>query len=679
MPNLAPGTVTTVSATGAAVTYTVTGPGTVTFKMWGAAGGQSLLSTGANSASRGNGFGGGGGGYTTLSVRVVTNDVIKIEVGKGGVGSKSTTPQARGVGGYPDGGSGAVASSAGGTLFYAGGGGSTRVYLNNTLIAVAGGGGAGGGGITGSGGVTGKGAPGGGANGRGSPPNSSNLGATGGSQSAGGVNNNVPSDTGFQGGSLQGGNGFSSANASPTTVNATANMAGPAGGGGYFGGGGNSDGTGSAGRATGGAGGSGYVNTAHAAVLGGNTFQGYGHLPGGGQDADFPGGGIATGRITTTSPFDGGDGSVVMRFAAQITLTNGTKQAVTYTGGAVDYICPQTGSIIVKAWGSSGGGTTRNGTATNGGQSGAGGFTTFQFNVVANDIITVEVGRGGRGGTTTNFLGEGGWPDGGRGSIDGSIAGTTNNFGGGGGSTRIYRNGTLVGVAGAGGGASMGLSAPTTAKAGAGGGTSGTTADTIGTALGGTGATQSAGGTNPNSLTSSDTGFFGAHLFGGEGFFAAGWDASLIQNSGGLNKTGPGGGGGYYGGGGDAPVNSTNGSAAGGGGSSWWEPTLTGLVNASTSAGSGTTAGGSADTDYVLAGSPGAGKANTVGGDGNNGASVLLFTAGYLLPGPITVSNLITDWDPGRHPDRVGEHGHHDGPQPVGSAGTPTGDIGTVR
>lgn len=669
MTNLSPGTVTTVGFTGAAVTYTVTAPGTITFKVWGAAGGQS-----SNSSTSGRNVGqsGGAGGYTTLSVRVVTGDVIKLEVAQGGRGSVQGAAPTRGVGGYPDGGDSAVGTNNTIIVGYGGGGGSTRVYLNNTLIAVAGGGGGGGGGSTsgtsGGNGITpiSLGGAGGGANGRSTPTQNSNLGATGGSQTAGGVNNNS-ANAQFAGASLQGGKGYPSTNTTPTVNVTTANSAGPGGGGGYFGGGGcAASGSNSANASQGGGGGSGYVNTAHAAVLGGNTFQGYEFLPYGSQDADYPGGTIGVPAHGTTSGAglnDGGDGAVVMRFASQVTLPNGTKQTVAYTGGAVDYICNAAGNIAVKAWGAAGGGSLRNTgssgapVASAGGHTGSGGFATFKFDVAANDIITVEVGRGGRGASlsgTVNTLGEGGWPDGGRGAFDITTTGATQGtaYGGGGGSTRIYRNGVLIGVAAAGAGANTGTATGAAALSGSGGGTSGTTADTVGTALGGTGATQAAGGAYGGNT--GDTGFQGAHLFGGEGSSSTVFNPMVSNGSG---KSGPGGGGGYYGGGGAAAANATNGAAGGGGGSSWWDPTLPNLVDTATSAGSDTTPGGNTDTDYALVTPAGAGAANPTGGSGNNGGAVLLLTSGYPLPGPVTVSNLIT----------AGV-----------TTGTPTGAVGTI-
>jgi hypothetical protein len=703
MPNLSPGSTTTVTFTGASTTYTVTAAGIITLKIWGAAGGQSHWLSGGPTTFTVNRFSstaGGGGGYTWLALRVAVNDQIKIEVGGGGKGSTSSATLASnspGVGGFPDGGGGAASSATGLNRFYAGGGGSTRVYLNNVLIAVSGGGGGGGTGtgvIANTATVSNIGGAGGGTVGRSTPTVNSNAGATGGSQSAGGVNSNAPSDTGFQGGSLRGGNGYSSTNATPNTITATANLAGPGGGGGYFGGGGCADsGNGNTSfNACGGGGGSGFLDTSNSAVVAGSVYQGYGVLPYGHLDPDYPGGGIGVSPNGTTSGAgvnDGGNGAVVMRFPSQVTLTTSTKQVVTFTGGAVDYICPTAGTLSFKGWGGAGGGSNRsNSTGTSAGQAAGSGFVTFKFDVNAGDVITTMVGRGGHlggdgnpsnGGKTTS-LGHGGWPDGGRGAFDNMQAGVgiqSIAYGGGGGSTRIYLNGVLIGVAAGGGGAGGGTNG-SSAKAGAGGGTTGVSADTLSSQLGSTGGSQSAGGLDPN--VSGDTGFYGGFLKGGEGNSSTVFDPSRGGGLNNLHKSGPGGGGGYYGGGGSASdINLSTTSIGGGGGSSWWEPSLTNLVSASTTAGLGRTPGGNGDADYSLAGSPGIGCPNTASADGGNGAAILLFVGGYAMPGPITVSNLITTGILVGVPTGSVDTVTMTAPDAAITTGPPpTGDIGTV-
>lgn len=689
-----------MSFTGAAVTYTVTGPGIVTFKAWGAAGGQSHWLSGTTT-TRNSGNAGGGGGYTWFALRVATNDVIKLEIGgggKGSVGSVTLASNTPGVGGFPDGGGGAASSVTGNNAFYAGGGGSTRVYLNNVLVAVAGAGGGGGGShvvIPVSASYTGVstiGGAGGGTTARSTPTVGGSVGATGGSQTAGGVNSTVPTDTGFQGGSLRGGNGYSSTNTTPNTLNATANKAGPGGGGGYFGGGGNSDaGSGTANVATGGAGGSGFLDTSNPAVIAGAVYQGYGVVPAGHLDPDYQGGTIGLAPNGTTSGAgvnDGGNGSVVMRFPSQSTLVTSTKTVVTYSGGAADYICPTAGTLTFKGWGGAGGGANRsNALGTAAGSAAGGGFVTFKFDVVAGDLITMMVGRGGHLGAngapttsngTTTSLGHGGWPDGGRGSFDISGVGSVGaiSYGGGGGSTRIYKNGVLIGVA-AGGGAAGGGTSPTTLKAGAGGGTTGVSASLTGTELGSTGGSQSAGGTDPNN--SADVGFYGDFLKGGHGESTTLFDPTRGGSANVLHKAGPGGGGGYYGGGGSAGDVASTTSTGGGGGSSFWLTSLTNLTAASTTAGNGTVPGGNGDTDYSLAGSPGIGCPNTASADGGNGAAVLLFVGGYPMPGPISVSNLITAGILVGVP--TGSVGTITMTAPASSETTgppPTGNIGTV-
>lgn len=102
-------------------------------------------------------------------------------------------------------------------------------------------------------------------------------------------------------------------------------------------------------------------------------------------------------------------------------------------------------SLDFKLWGASGGagqGFAINGTTKTGG----GAFVSGTLQVVANDVITVEVGRGGEGGdTSAEQSGSGGWPDG----QDGTYQRPHEAYGGGGGgSTAIYLNGALMALAG---------------------------------------------------------------------------------------------------------------------------------------------------------------------------------------------------------------------------------------
>lgn len=238
------------------------------------------------------------------------------------------------------------------------------------------------------------------------------------------------------------------------------------------------------------------------------------------------------------------------RFAAPYAGPHGDSYA--YTGAAQTYTV-QAGetSITFNLWGGAGGGGRFN-SANGGGWSGAGARVQGTMAVAPGDVITVEVGRGGRGGVgqPTTSGGAGGWPDGG-GGARGDVG-----CGGGGGSTRIYKNSVLMAVAGAGGGGAYYAAG----KAGAGGYTSGQSSANAG---GGSGGSQTAGGLdrsdtgNANKTGRSIVSFPGAQRTGG-------WGGSTGDSTTLTTDDGGGGGGGYWGGGGGGGD-----GLPGGGGSSW--------------------------------------------------------------------------------------------------------------
>ena len=206
-------------------TITVSEVCTVTWYLWGAAGGSGMYSTGRHA-------GNGGLTYATVAMQVGT---YYLYIGEGGEGTTSSSSNG-GLGGWPNGGYGGKGDASG-----AGAGGmtmlSTAVYATNmsdsTIIMIAGGGG-------GTTGYSGHGGHGGGQEGRDASTGGTSAGwGIGGTQSAGGAQN---------GAKLVGGNSPGS-----RTVSSANDDGG--GGGGYYGGG--------AGLGDGkpGGGGSGYYNT----------------------------------------------------------------------------------------------------------------------------------------------------------------------------------------------------------------------------------------------------------------------------------------------------------------------------------------------------------------------------------------------------------------------------------
>ena len=580
---------TVIPFTGERLRYRAPNAGAISLKAWGGAGGGGVWYNGYDRDAIS-----GAGGSAFGTIEVVANDLIEIEVGSGGQGGISGTG---GFGGWPDGGNGGGGGSnlttAGG-----GGGGSTRVYKNGVLILVA----AGGGGAQYDSGY--KGGPGGGlsgVNGSGSPA------ATGGTQTAGGVNT---ADTTRNGASLKGGNAY-------TTPNDASNEGG-GGGGGYYGGAG--------GRANGGGGGSSYAHTSVAgASLTGQTF-GATTAPRA-TDTDYPAGAAkpvlknsyGAGSARRDPAASGGDGALVMTYAATVSDLTPGKTAFTSDGLSKTVNVTQAGLIRIKMWGGGGSGYTRASAQGNPTYGGAGGFAYAELVVVPGDVLKVETAGGGKQNPyNASEPGLGGWPDGGQ----GGTSSLYNYAGSGGGSSRIWLNGVLQIVAGGGGGSTDFRSATRSGQGGAGGGLKGLNG--VGDpAYLGTGGTQTTGGVNNYRPT--DTLSAGAYLKGGAGYRTGATAAT--QDS---TNSGAGGGGGYYGGGGSAGLAGSSSSGAGGG-SSYAGPQAR---NPLLIAGSAQTPARTTDPDYVAgvaAGGPQV-TATLTPVNGGDGLIVLNFEVGGKLP-----------------------------------------------
>lgn len=202
-------------------TLTVTGgPVILTFRAWGAAGGNGSYSAGNAS---------GAGGYARGTVTLQPGTTYYLYVGQGGFGPATASFGAGGLGGWPNGGFGTMGDASG-----AGGGGMTMLskaifstgMSDSDILLIAGAGG-------GSTGYAGNAGAGGGTNGQ----TAGGGGGTGGTQSVGGT---------YNGAKLTGGNA--------TGSRTSGSDDGGGGGGGYYGGGGGTS------DAKPGAGGSGYFN-----------------------------------------------------------------------------------------------------------------------------------------------------------------------------------------------------------------------------------------------------------------------------------------------------------------------------------------------------------------------------------------------------------------------------------
>lgn len=117
---------------------------TVTYYMWGA-GGAAAGHDGGGPHGKG-----AGGCYTTGTVEVTGDDIIRFAIGEGGKGGKPGTSRGAGNGGRSligySGGRGGNPGSRGWSGGGGGGGGATVLQVNDANVAVAGGGAGGGGG-----------------------------------------------------------------------------------------------------------------------------------------------------------------------------------------------------------------------------------------------------------------------------------------------------------------------------------------------------------------------------------------------------------------------------------------------------------------------------------------------------------------------------------------------------
>jgi hypothetical protein len=265
------------------------GASTMEIKLWGGGGSGGIF--GASQT-------GGGGGFTIAEYSVSPGDRLIIQVGEGGYPGLDSTEG--GQGGWPDGGDGGRGDAIGG-----GGGGSSRIWLEGVLVAVAGGGG-------GAAGFAVDAGAGGGSSGE---NGSNSTTGSGGSQIAGGVDQNdntdvqktgVQIDTGTPGSiNRTGGQGFGDGVAD--RFESTSDDGGGGGGGFYGGGGGGGD-------ADAGGGGSGYLDGSESS---GSTSAGIAETPAGTGDGDYPGSPIGEGSNSTFGDpgNSGGDGYIIINLS----------------------------------------------------------------------------------------------------------------------------------------------------------------------------------------------------------------------------------------------------------------------------------------------------------------------------------------------------------------------------
>lgn len=222
-----------------------------------------------------------------------------------------------------------------------------------------------------------------------------------------------------------------------------------------------------------------------------------------------------------------------------LTPTNKTKVYYGSTGGDQSFIVPAGVTyIFAKLWGA-GGGAGRASGWSYGADGGGGGYSRGLIPVTPGETLTIKVGYGGRTAVFGSSYGGGG----------GALNTTDTTYGGqGGGGCYIFRSTTPLLIAGGGGGG--GCSRAWIGNiGGAGGGLVGQKGESpydLKVSHGGTGGTQSAGGTATG---------------GGSG-------SQYQGGTPGTNSYGGGGGGGYFGGGGGG-YSETNTMAGGGGGSGY--------------------------------------------------------------------------------------------------------------
>jgi hypothetical protein len=260
------------------------------------------------------------------------------------------------------------------------------------------------------------------------------------------------------------------------------------------------------------------------------------------------------------------------------TPTGKTKVVFTMSNSDQSFVVPSGKTyILVKCWGSGGGGGSRGpANAWNiGGFGGGGGFSRGIIPVTPGETLTIRVGRGGY----ASIFG----PSAVSGPYGGGTATSTADYytGYGGGYCGIFRGSTPLLMAGAGGGGGASNIANATTNGGAGGGSFGLRGEFSSTLNGFVppeGGTQSAGGA------------------GGTGFYSPGNGSAFQGGSVQGNAYGGGGGGGYFGGGaGNYNNTSTHTMSGGGGGSGYVGPTV---IFGQSFPGKGIYPAGMDDSDY---------------------------------------------------------------------------------
>lgn len=254
-----------------------------------------------------------------------------------------------------------------------------------------------------------------------------------------------------------------------------------------------------------------------------------------------------------------------------------TKVAFTMSNSDQSFVVPAGKTyILVKCWGSGGGGGSKGASWTIGGFGGGGGFSRGIIPVTPGETLTIRVGRGGysqwvAGGVTTPGPYGGGT----------STSAADPYCGAGGGYCGIFRGATPLLMAGAGGGGGSSVTVNATINGGAGGGSFGLRGEfsfTLNGFVVAEGGTQSAGG------------------IGGTGFYAPGNGSAFQGGSVQGNAYGGGGGGGYFGGGaGNYNNTSTATMSGGGGGSGYVGPTV---IFGQSFPGKGIYPAGMDDSDY---------------------------------------------------------------------------------
>ncbi|UQX87469.1 DUF11 domain-containing protein [Jatrophihabitans telluris] len=334
---------------------------------------------------------------------------------------------------------------------------------------------------------------------------------------------------------------------------------------------------------------------------------------------------------------------------------------LTYSGADQSFTVPDgVTTIKAKVWGAGGGApdTDYNGASVSGSGGGGGGFATAILAVTPGQDLGVVVGQGGQPNSLTPTYGGGGA---GGGSTNNAVNAdpTLSRGASGGGLSGLFTGthpapaGALI-IAGAGGGAAPGASSADQVAGGGGGDTGGQ--DAANASLNGRGGTQSAGGAGGTGASSTDyqcasvPAQSGSALHGGAGSSDKPTNPVGTQN----NEGGGGGGAGWYGGGGgicddaQSALVPAHDNGDGGGGSSYTG--VTGVTQASTTAGgngtntSGTGTGGAAanpsDPQYV-AGVAKGGTPGATGQAGGNGLVVLEWNRQYTVSSSVSPATTV--------------------------------------